>query len=303
MKIKNMLKFLLPKTTKRKLIYIYNFIVNGYRRILHRIKHGTPAQVWTLGIRRHGEKKYKFIKPPKGRIYADPFLIEDDGKHYVFFEDCETGKMEGIISVAQVNEDCTLSAVRTVLSRDYHLSFPCVFKYDDDFFMIPETAQNRTIELYRAVSFPDIWEIHCIINEDIHALDNVLYHNDEGFWLFSNVVSKGNVSGVELNIFYSDSLNGPWYGHPKNPVLCDIKSARPAGKVFREGGRLLRPGQDCERCYGYAVTLKEITHLSREDYSEKNYRTILPEEVSPKAFCTHTLNKNSQFEIVDILKK
>jgi hypothetical protein len=42
-----------------------------------------------------------------------------------------------------------------VLERPYHLSYPYVFFVGDDAFMLPETAANGAIELYRAVSFPD----------------------------------------------------------------------------------------------------------------------------------------------------
>ena len=38
----------------------------------------------------------------------------------------------------------------TALETPYHLSYPFVFRHEDDIFMIPESSANRTVELYRA---------------------------------------------------------------------------------------------------------------------------------------------------------
>jgi hypothetical protein len=46
-----------------------------------------------------------------------------------------------------------------VLERSYHLSYPFIFRWGSDIFMIPETSDNRTVEVYRAVEFPGKWEL------------------------------------------------------------------------------------------------------------------------------------------------
>ena len=38
------------------------------------------------------------------------------------------------------------------------------------------------------------------------------------------------------------ALEGPWQAHPRNPVVSDVRGARPAGPFIADGARLLRPG-------------------------------------------------------------
>ena len=44
--------------------------------------------------------------------------------------------------------------VSDVLVMDYHLSFPYVFKEDENIFLMPETSQNNRLEIYKCVDFP-----------------------------------------------------------------------------------------------------------------------------------------------------
>ena len=46
-----------------------------------------------------------------------------------------------------------------VLREPFHLSFPHVFSFDDEVFMVPETLGAGAVRLYRAIDFPDRWEL------------------------------------------------------------------------------------------------------------------------------------------------
>ncbi len=88
--------------------------------------------------------RYHLVTPPPGRGYADPFPLERDGRAWVFFEDISYSEgRHGRISVAEVDKQGHLGDVTSVLERPYHLSYPYVFEWRDEIWMLPETSGNR----------------------------------------------------------------------------------------------------------------------------------------------------------------
>jgi len=244
---------------------------------------------------------FRVVPWPRGRFYADPFLLKRDGKTYVFFEDFEFGKNRAAISCLEIDDQGRLSIPQTVLDNGYHMSYPYVFESHGIVYMIPETRARRTIELYRANEFPRSWELVRIMAHDILAVDSTIFEHSGKFWLFTNIAVPGGSTFDELHLFYSDSLEGEWTPHPKNPIVSDVRRARPAGALFFEGGKLIRPSQDCSLRYGYALTFSEIEVLSESDYKEKLYSRIEPDWCRG-SICTHTYNRTEEFEVLDGMK-
>jgi hypothetical protein len=103
---------------------------------------------------------------------------------------------------------------------------------------------------------------------NILAVGSTVFEHSGKFWLFTNIAVPDGSTFNELHLFYSDSLEGEWTPHP-NPIVSDVRRARPAGALFFEGGKLIRPGQDRRLRYGYALTLtNEVEVLSESDYKE-----------------------------------
>ena len=102
----------------------------------------------------------------------------------------------------------------------------------------------------------------------------------------------------ELWLFSSRSLDEEWRPHPQNPIVTDPGTARPAGRLFRRGGVLIRPGQDCSRRYGEAVVLNRVELLSRDQYRESPVGRIEPDWM-PGVERTHTYTFDSRYECLD----
>jgi hypothetical protein len=102
----------------------------------------------------------------------------------------------------------------------------------------------------------------------------------------------------ELNLYFADSPLGPWALHPRNPVVADVRRARPAGRVLRVNGRLFRPAQDCSVRYGYAVSFQRIDVLTETAYEESGAGRLEPGWL-PGNVATHTFNRDEDFEAVD----
>ena len=238
------------------------------------------------------------VESPPGHFYADPSVFQTEGKTYLFFEDFEFAKNRASISCAELTSDGKVGTTFKVLEKDYHLSYPFVFKHQGEAYMIPETRERRTLELYRAVEFPQKWELVKILAENVRAVDSTIFDYSGKLWLFTNIAQPGASTFDELHLFYADSLAGIWTPHPKNPIVSDVRRARPAGALFFEGEKLIRPSQDCSLWYGRAMSFNQVTTLSETDYREIPMGRIEP-DWHRGSICTHTYNRSENFEVLD----
>ena len=239
---------------------------------------------------------------PPGRYLADPFPIAVGGRHHLFVEDYSRAAGRAVISVCEAGADGGWSPPRTVLERDHHLSYPFVLAHAGEIYLLPETGEAGRVELHRAVAFPDRWELHRVLLDGLTALDATLHMGDDGLvWLFANVVS-GHGDRGELHLYCAHSLDGPWLPHPQNPVVTDPGTARPAGRLFRRDGMLVRPGQDCSRRYGGAVVLCRVDALTPHNYRETPIGRIDP-DWAPGLLATHTFTFDSRYECLDGLRR
>lgn len=245
--------------------------------------------------------KYKYLIPRKDRFWADPFPLKVDGKFFIFFEEFIVGTEKAHICVVEVNEHGIVGGPFRALERDYHLSYPFVFEWNGDYYMIPESGANGTVELYRCSEFPLVWEFERVLIHANNPLDATLVEIDGTWWMFVNIEVAGvSVNWDELHLFYSDNPLGPWKPHRKNPVKSDIRSSRPAGKPFYWNDQLLRPAQDCSKRYGYATSINRVVHISPCDYVEEEVSKILP-DWKKNIKGTHTLNILDDITVVDCL--
>ncbi len=246
--------------------------------------------------------RYKRITPPRDRYWADPCVVYEDGKHYVFLEEVEYKKRgeKGHISVAVLGSKGFESAPRIILDKPYHLSYPFVFKYENEYYLIPESEQNATIELYKAVKFPYEWEFKMNLMENVKAVDTTVFQKDGKVWLLTNIREmEGGPYSEELFVFSANSLlTNQWEPHPANPVVSDVKSARPAGRIFSHHGKLYRPSQDCSYRYGYATVLNEIVELNENEYKERKVSVINP-NWAKDVVGTHTLSFDNGLSVID----
>jgi hypothetical protein len=160
--------------------------------------------------------------------------------------------------------------------------------------MIPETTANRTVELYRCVEFPCRWRLDRILLSDLHAADATLVEHDGLWWMFAGVRNDRE----ELCLFHAESPLGPWRPHRRNPVKVDVRSARPAGRLFQHGGVWYRPSQNCTLGYGSSMVINRITHWDVDEYEELEDARILP-DWEPGLDRTHTLNTCDDLLVVD----
>jgi hypothetical protein len=241
--------------------------------------------------------RFKKIIPPRDRFWADPHIVYRDHRYYVFLEEYPYQTRKGYIAVLTMDEQGHWERPVNVLERPYHLSYPFVFQWNDDFYMIPETASNRTIEVYRSIEFPWRWELHKVIMDNVSAVDATLFHHGTGWWLFAGIREhEGASSCDELSVFFADNpLSTEWRSHPRNPVISDIRSARPAGRLFRHRNSIYRPSQ---YLYGAGIKLNKVTALTERDYAEEEVGS-LSSAWDDSITGLHTLSHEHRLTVID----
>ncbi len=251
-----------------------------------------------VGSRELDWRAFRPLLPPKDRYWGDPFILQRDDCYHVFIEEKLYATGLGRIACLTLDAEGNLVSQQSVLERPYHLSYPFLFEEGDDLFMMPETAGHRTIELYRCAHFPDTWEFVRELMTDIYAVDATLLKHNHKYWLFANVKAPGGSSLDSLYLYYASDLRaGQWTPHPHNPIIRDIASARPAGRIFLQNGQLIRPSQDCSRRYGYALKFNRITSLTETDYAEVPEMGFTPR--GSKYLATHTFNQAGGLTVID----
>jgi len=248
-----------------------------------------------------GVAAFKKISAPKGSFWADPHVVDHNGKPFVFFEAWDHAKHKGYIAAFEFTGDDKMPAAQKILEKPYHLSYPFTFEWAGVHYMIPETASNRTIELYRCTDFPGQWEFVMNLMEDVHAVDTTLYFYENRWWLFANMVEEKGASSLdELFVFYAaDFLTTGWTAHKLNPVISDARTARPAGALFTAGDKLYRPSQCSDKIYGHGTNINIITRLTADDFAEEQVAMLLPGEQDNKCLGVHSYSKHKQLTVID----
>jgi len=197
---------------------------------------------------------------------ADPFMVREGETWYMFFE-VDTIRPEG--NIGKIGMACSPDGFswqyeKIVLEAPFHLSYPYVFRYDGDYFMIPETRSVRSIQLFRATDFPVRWQHEKTLLEGKRFADASIFRHDGQWWLFTDA------GHTTLRLYGSDSLEGRWKEHPKSPIIRKNPSlARPGGRVVAGDGYLIRYAQDCYPYYGNKVWAFKITELTKRTYKEE----------------------------------
>ncbi len=273
---------------------------------MHRAaQKATTIDQWTLAFRFADIEPWSGaldgffrLDPPKDRFFADPFPLQRHGKSYIFFEELPFAAGKAHISVVEVDREGRASQPVKVLERDYHLSYPFLLEEGGALYMIPETGQNGTVEIYRCVDFPRKWRRERVLLDGLFAVDATVHREAGRWWMFANVANPGAEIHDELFLFSAESLLGEWRAHPRNPVKSDVRSARPAGRLYTQGGKLYRPAQICAPLYGSGIAIQRVTRLDPRAFEEVEDRRILPAEASA-VLGLHTVNRAGDLSVTD----
>jgi hypothetical protein len=250
----------------------------------HRIFVRRPRadQIWSIGVY-EGESPCR-LRPSRrwpnpvltrrdvtdvpAAFVADPFLVFAPDICHMFFEvmNWRTGK--GEIGWATSQNFGPWQYGRIVLEEPFHLSYPYVFEWHGEYYLVPETHQAEAVYLYRAASFPTVWVRAATLLDGAYFADASLFAWEGRWWMFVDASSDG--AHDTLRLFAAESPLGRWCEHPSSPIVSgDARCARPAGRVVCSAGRPIRFAQNCSADYGLDVRAFEIAQLTPTAYAER----------------------------------
>jgi len=256
--------------------------------------------VWNVAIRKRGshEKFHVIELPSKAYWMADPFLFEYEGENYLFFERFDRKRKKGELAYSPIYDDLHIGPEKVIISRPYHLSFPNIFSYNGEIYIIPESSENKTLEIYKAIEFPNKWELYRVIMADIAAVDTIIYDKQiDRIVLLTSIgtnccIVENRLIKLDCEFLVVDSQ--------LNKAESDFGN-RNGGALFFRNDTTYRVGQDCKNGqYGTGLVLYKLCGCRNEAqvayYGAHDFQIdkLLP-------YCkVHTYNRNFEYETIDL---
>ncbi len=225
---------------------------------------------------------------------ADPMVFKYQKKTYIFAELYDYVLRRGTIGYT-VFENNKFTKWKQVIVENHHLSYPNVFMIGDNVFMMPESSACNKLVLYKAVDFPDKWELFKVVKNNVKWVDTTLRKNGSEYLGFTQQITNPTLdlvlrfsSDLELLACYTMSKNSSVY--------------RCGGRLFEYDNYLVRVCQDCTSTYGGAL----IFRFCNVSNPIKEYKTI---SITPDIVVLdrhmlrtgiHTYTAQSDIEVIDI---
>lgn len=261
---------------QRRKMFPYKYLDMIFQQLR---KSGAKYGPWSIGILQ-GDTPFKLVESKEitnpvlsaqdvtdidAVFLADPFFVHHKNMFFMFFETLNRKTQRGDIGYATSQNGIKWDYQKIVITEPFHLSYPYVFEWNSEYYLIPESYQDLSVRLYKAVSFPEKWEYLGNLLTGYRFVDPSIFRAKDMWWLF--VTTEENDI---LNLYYSRDLSSGWTPHPMNPIIKgNSHIARPGGRIITHEGRLYRFAQDDYPSYGVQVFAFEITELSETKYAEK----------------------------------
>jgi hypothetical protein len=247
---------------------------------------------------------YNIIKMPKNYWAADPFVFEKDGNIDIFFEYYSMDHRKGVLGHKRLNE--TDGRVNVIYEFQGHTSYPCIFEYKDNIYMIPETKADGTLVILKCVEYPLKWEVKNILLKNVKLVDSTPFWVKGIPYIF---LYEENVKNVQISTLSIGELDIE-EGKIKNivPAIRYEKSTgRPAGHVLMRNDEIIRVTQPGINHYGENVSFYVLKKNSRGQYTESECAKLTPNQIAidanEKIVGVHTFNRSKNVEVIDVLTK
>jgi hypothetical protein len=239
-------------------------------------------------------------------VQADPALIEEDGRLFLYYEEVLCISTKGRLRACELPRDGDASKRRArrlgkpMIRLRGHAAYPYVFKYEGGFYCVPDTGTSNRVALYESTSPLGPWTIHSTLLDGIGARDSTVFPFGDRWWLLCTVAGDDPQSAfANLHIWHASEPWGPWLPHRLQPAKIDVRSSRPAGRPFLVDGALYRPAQDCGLRYGARTVINRVSTLTPEEFSEEACCYLEPDPDGHYSSGLHTVAVVGDLVLVD----
>lgn len=278
------------------------------KKFFNTLKNLIVKEEWNVALRERGKDllltddngdNFKVIKNSFRYWCADPFIYSQGEKDYLFFEMYDRLKSKGVIGY-RVIENGKIGKMKKAIECKKHLSFPFIFRDNNDIYIMPESSEEKDLKVFKAKSFPNCWEMEKCLLSDEKVCDTVIYKD---YLLTMKLEENRELDGITMYKFNGDKLEKT----KVNPIVTGAENSRLAGSIFSFKDKTYRVSQDCSNGYGIALNFNEINEINENEYKETLVKRIELKDISfklnKKYRGIHTYNFNEKYEVIDVKKK
>jgi hypothetical protein len=271
-----------------------------------------PAQAtleWNIGVlpqpishllEERPSLNVRWLPPPSlGSHRMEPFpYLDQEGELNVMYHK-STPHGPTTFSRVRPKSDNNLKRSRELVKLPHGCHYPFTFSAEGTTYVLVVHQEPPRTELYRMDMERDELVKHgTLLPTALHS--PTLFPWQGKWWLMG---SQHELENDTLLLYASNSLEGPWTGHPMNPVRLDARGARPAGTPFVHEGRLWRPGLDTTGDQGPRVVFHEVLRLDEEGFEERAHTSIGPFKGGQYPNGVRTISSFGDLTMVDGCRK
>lgn len=264
---------------------------------------------WASAYRVNSSKELDFSKcktpftvvsTHKHHWCADPFLIQKDNDVYLFCEYTNEHKSKSYIAYKKLypNEDKKWSLA---YEFDGHTSYPCIFIYKNNLYMIPETVYASKIVVLKYEFDKRKWRHYSTLLEGLNCPDTTFLEYDGLPYIFVYEIKSHNERYLHLSLL-DDELT-----KVKKDVIVErynCPDGRPGGNCFVFENNNIRVVQPGINRYGEKLSLRKF-YFNYGQYHEEELVEIKPSDIiinsKNKILGIHTYNRVGNIEVIDFL--
>jgi hypothetical protein len=297
----------------------YSAAAKSADRIYHRLR--IFDNTWVDGFRRSRKEHFalKIMRPdgsmhvlpsPRYGYWADPFIWQKDGQAWIFAEEFSFSRDRGHLVAIGLDSQLAVASVEPVvftpgyMALDCHASFPFLFEHAGAVYMIPETHQRGSVDLYVSERWPGRWRLVRRLLFGIDAADTMVIRH-AGLWYLVTSVQR-HLPNRQLEVYFSgDLLSGVFTGHPVNAQGLYGHAAHGTGRNagFLGGqpdGSLARLMQLSKDFYGEGLSPMKITRLSPDVFAEEEAAEIAWFPGMGPGFASHHASRHGDLVAFDV---
>lgn len=262
-----------------------------------------------LPLEKMSMKKYRWLRPTFRYWYADPMVRHIRGKYYVFTEQFDLDEGKGKIAVSEIRNG-KIGTPKTILDEPFHLSFPNVFAFGQDYYMVPECSASHAIRIYKMGGSVEHWEEILSIPVD-NCVDTAVLQQENGLYLISSELEKDNaLKARKLVIHLPDFPRGTPCVFDNSGLEYSLEARNGGDLLWKDGTGYCVNQVSTPTAYGQYMDILSFRLEEDGTLTQKKVNTIRKEDIkSPKLtyplllkMDTHTysVSEDMAYEAVDI---
>lgn len=279
--------------------------LSGHKEIYTIAVRPRPAVEGATPLPALGGKPYTPLPEVPGYWYADPMLYHRDGHRWLFCEafDLATGK--GSIAAWEFDGPQPHTP-HIVLEEPYHLSFPTIFDWNGETWMIPETSANHSFNLYRCTACPGGWEKVLELDVGRELCDTiVLDANENTLALLCSETDPENQLLVRYRRYLLRVDAAGFTLDEDEPYNLQHRAfdyvSRNAGPLFRQDRQLVHATQVSTKVdYGVYLQFYVLRAASEVPLCAATPQNVVIDGIDPKDIVgIHSYVRDGEVEIID----